>query len=204
MCRSLLSRHGQIFDRVADSLLELADDAQVLIGMLGTFRGVGCTTITLCLAARLASRGQRVAVIDGHFPAPGLAPCLDAEPTAWWQDVLERGAALGDALVRAEDDELDLLPLNPYSRSTPPKLQLLATANALRDAYDFALVDLGTFFDPASQPIALDLVRHMRIAAAVAVVSPAAQDPRDLETIAQRLADCGCRLCGTMENRSLR
>jgi Mrp family chromosome partitioning ATPase len=203
-CRNLLQQHGQLFDRLTETLLAQVAQGRSLIGILGLFRGVGCTTTTLCLAARLADRSRSVIAVDGHFQAPQFSACLDAEPTAWWQDVLERGAALSDAMVRAEHDDLDLLPLDPYTRATPPALQLAATAGALRHAYDIVLVDLGTFFDPTSQTTALDLVRHMRIDAALAVAAPGSLDPRDLETVADRLEECGCELLGTVENRAQR
>jgi Mrp family chromosome partitioning ATPase len=200
-CRNLLQHHGHQFDRITATLLAQADQGRSLVGILGLFRGVGCTTTALCLAARLAARGRRVVAVDGNFQAPQLAACLDAEPTAWWQDVLERGAALADAMVRAENDGLDLLPLDPYTRPTPPALQLAATAGALRHAYDLALVDLGTFFDPNSQPAVLDLVEHMRIDSVVAVAGPSSHDPRDLETVAEHLSERGCELLGMIENR---
>ena len=42
-------------------------------------------------------------------------------------------------------------------------LQAAVTAGVLRHAYDLVLVDLGTFFDPTSQPVVLELVRNMGI-----------------------------------------
>jgi len=206
VCRRLLAQHGQRFDHIADVVSAAADDGRSVVGVIGLFRGVGATTTLLCLAARLAARGRRVVLVDGHFQAPGLAACLDAELTAWWQDVLERGAPLADALIRAEDDDLDLLPLDPQTRTTPQpsaELQLSATAGALRHAYDVALVDLGTFFDPLSQPAALELVHHMRIDAALAVAEPARLDARDLATVAEYLGERGCTLLGAIENRVL-
>jgi hypothetical protein len=63
---------------------------------------------------------------------------------------------------------------------------------------------LGTFFDPDSQPAALNLVRHMRIDAALAVASAGEQDARDLESVMEHFSACGCELLGTIENRAVR
>jgi Mrp family chromosome partitioning ATPase len=204
VCRRLAPQHGPCFDRVADLALAQANDSRPLIGVIGLFRGVGATTTLLCVAARLAARERRVILVDGHFNAPRLAAFLGAEPTAWWHEVLDHGSPLLDAVVRADDDNLDLLPLDPNSRSAPKpasRLQFSATAGALRHAYDVALVDLGAFFDPVSQPAALELVQNMRIETALAVTGPAPADARDLGILAERLGEHGCELLGTIENR---
>jgi MinD-like ATPase involved in chromosome partitioning or flagellar assembly len=131
-----------------------------------------------------------------------------AQPTFWWQDVLAGDAPLADAMIHAKDDQLDLLPLDPHapreslrSDMRESRLPLSATAGALRHAYDLALVDLGTFFDPISQPTLLTIVEHMRIDVAVAVTGPDRHDPRDLESIAEHLDQTNCELLGTIDNR---
>jgi Mrp family chromosome partitioning ATPase len=204
VCRTLCQQHGAEFDRVADLLIRQADEARTLIGVIGMFPRLGSTTTLLCLAARVAARGRKAIVVEGNFLTPRLAGWLDAEPTAWWQDVLERHVPVTDAVIRAADEKLDLLPLSTGT-SDPLRLagglQASATAWALRNAYDLVLVDLGAFFDPESQPIALELVRNMRIDAALAVAGPDGADPRDLATIAEYLGRSGCQLLGTVENR---
>jgi Mrp family chromosome partitioning ATPase len=204
VCRRLLAQHGRRFDGASDALLAQAADGHSVVGVIGLFRRIGATTIALCLAARLAARGCRVILVDGHFQAPRLADTLGAEPTAWWQDVLARGAPLADAIIRADDENLDLLPWGPLSQGTRPSsgaLQLAATAGALRHAYELVIVDLGTFFDPLSQPAALELIRHMQIDAAVAISAPERLDPRDLATVVDHLSESGCAILGTIENR---
>jgi Mrp family chromosome partitioning ATPase len=208
-CRKLLARHGQSLDRVLDVLFSHAGQGRTMVGVLGLFRGIGCTTAALCLAARAAGRGRRIAAVDGHFQAPQFAAALDAQPTAWWQDVLGERATLADALIRAEDDRLDVLPLGPNSPDVSSRqriwnhgLQLAATAGALRHAYDLVLVDLGAFFDPASQPPALALIEQMRIQGVLAVTAPDRNDVRDLETVTEHLSGRDCELLGTIENRA--
>jgi Mrp family chromosome partitioning ATPase len=207
--RQLISRHGRAFDRVIDVLFAQADARRPLIGVIGHYRGVGCTTMTLCLAAQLARRERRVAAVEGHLQAPKFADCLGVETTSWLQDVLEEAAPLADAMIRAEDDRLDLLMLDPCKRAAMEDWQwatsgqtLISAAQTLRNTYDLVLVDLGTFFDPVWQPAALNLIRDMRIEAAVAVTGPDQNDQRDFETITRHLQRCGCELLGTIINRA--
>lgn len=204
VCRALCQKCGPQLDSVADRLERQAAGGQSLIGMIGLFPNLGTTTTVLCVAARLAARRRRAIIVEGNFLAPRLASYLDATPTAWWQDVLSRHVPTADAIVRAMDDNLDLLPLD--SKTAQPLrlaagLQTFATAAALRNSYDIVLVDLGPFFDPDSQPITLELIRNMRLDAAIAVAGPQGADPRDLATLAAYLDPISCELIGTIENR---
>lgn len=204
VCRTLLRQHGPHYDRLADALL--ANTAKhSFVGVLGLFPGSGCTTTLLCLAARLSSRGRRVIIVDGNFAAPQLAQWLDVQTTAGWQDVLAHGAPVADAVVRATADNLDLLPLNSQTRNALELAsgpQASRTADTLRTAYDLTLIDLGAFFNAQSQPTLLELVRNLRVDAAIAVAGPQAADPRDLATLAEYLREHRCELLGTIENRA--
>jgi Mrp family chromosome partitioning ATPase len=205
ICRALCQQCGPELDRVADRLVREAEAGRALIGVIGLHPQLGTTTNVLCLAARLAARRCRTIVVEGNFLAPRLAGCLDAMPTAWWQDVLERNVPTADAVIRAQDDNLDLLALD--TKTSNPlrlagRLQAFNTASALRGAYDLVLADLGPFFDPDSQPVLLELVRNMRFDAAIVVTGPQGADPRDLATLAEHLDQHGCQLLGTIENRT--
>ncbi len=205
VCRALCQQCGPELDRIADLLIRQAEQGRSLFGVIGLFRQLGTTTTVLCVAARIAARRRRAIIVEGNFLAPRLAGWLDATPTAWWQDVLERGVPAADAVIRAVDDNLDLLPLDAAT-SNPLRLaaslQASATAGTLREAYDLVLVDLGPFFDPDAQPIALELVRNMQLDAALAVAGPQGADPRDMATLAEYLGQNGCDLLGTIENRT--
>src|SRR5262249_35878691 len=136
---------------------------------------------------------------------PRIAAWVDAVPTVAWEEVLRNSASLADAVIRATDDNLDLLAIGPKASRDPEplatSLQAAGTAGVLRHAYDLALVDVGTFFDPTSQPVVLELLRNMGIDTVVAVTGPDAADPRDLATIHEYLEPIGCQLLGTIENR---
>lgn len=205
-CRTLSAHSGPQLDRVVDMLRAQADAGHSLIGIMGLFPRVGATTTALCLAARAARRVRRIILVDGNLCHPRIAACLDAVPTAGWEEVLKHFAPLSDAVIRATDDNLDLLALG----SKPPRnpqtlaagLQAAVSAGVLRHAYDMVLLDLGPFFDPVSQPIVLELVRNMGIDTVVGVSGSEQADPRDLATIAEYLEPVGCQFFGTIENRA--
>jgi Mrp family chromosome partitioning ATPase len=205
VCRVLTQKCGPQLDQVARLLWARASAGNSLIGVFGLFSGSGATSTTLCLASRAATRGRRVLVGDGNFRSPQLAARLEAVPTAGWEEVLKHAAPLQDAVIRATDENLDVLALGNKLLSDPLPvvggLQAAVTAGILRHAYDLSILDLGTFFDPVSQPIFLELVSNLGIDAALAVAGPEPADRRDLATVAEQLDRVGCEFLGVVENR---
>jgi Mrp family chromosome partitioning ATPase len=204
-CRTLAQRSNTDLDCVADVLLANADQGKSMIGLVGLFPGCGSTATLLALAARLAIRKRRILLVDGNFERPQLATLLDAVPTAGWQEVLGGAAPLADAVIRADDDCLDLLALG--ANTSEHVLRLIASheiescANLIRLNYELALIDLGAFFDVAARPIMLELIRKLGIDAALVVCHPDETDLRDLDTLASQVGCSGCELLGRIENR---
>lgn len=202
-----LSRHcGAQLDRVADLLIAHAEVGRSLTGILGMTRGQGASTVTLCLAARLAQKGRRVIVLDANFRHPCLAQWLESEPTSGWQDVLKHGAPLTDAVVRAVEDRIDLVGLGDKVPSDLQKLasglQAVVTAGVLRHAYENVLIDLGAFRDSSATPIAFELAKNMGVDVALAVTG-ATSRAEDVTTIGEQFGNQGCEFLGAVENRVL-
>jgi Mrp family chromosome partitioning ATPase len=205
VCRTLLQQSGQQLDHVIRVMFARAGAGNSLIGVLGMFPRFGATTAALCLASRAAGRGRRVILGDCHFRSPRVASLLEAVPTAGWEEVLRHSATLADATIRASSDQLDVLAMVARPLKDPQALagglQAAVTAGVLRHAYDLAILDLGAFFDPVSQPTMLELVANMGVDAAVAISGPEPADRRDIETIVEHLGHRGCELLGVIENR---
>ncbi len=208
ICRALVQQCGPQLENVNRLLWSRASEGNSLIGVFSLFRRGGATTATLCLASRAATRSRRVIIGDGNFRNPQLANLLDVVPTAGWEEVLKNTSPLNDAVVRAADDKVDLLALGgrpvPDPQFRAEGLQAAVTAGILRHNYDLAIVDLGTFFDPLSQPVLLELVANMGMDAAVAVAGPRATDARDIATIEEYFRHTNCEFLGIIENRVVR
>jgi len=206
VCRTLAQQSSVQLDNVVRLLMTRARAGHSLVGVLGMFPRVGATTTALCLALRAASRARRVILADGNFRSPRLASLLDAVPTAGWEEVMKHTAPLADAVIRSTDDNLDLLALGSRLVKDPQPmvggLQAAVSAGVLRHAYELAILDVGTFFDPVSQPILLELVSNLGIDAMIAVTGPGPADGRDIATIIEHLDRSGCELLGVIENRS--
>lgn len=205
VCRELWQTSTDELDGVVERLVGGSPAASSLVGIVGLFPRRGCTTTLLSLAGPLAARGGRVVIVDANFQHPQLGTLLGTHGDTSWQDVLARGLPVGDAIVRAIDDNLDLLPFEPHPANKnrlPASIGLHAsvTAGVLRYAYDLSLIDLGAFFAPDGRASMLEVVRSMRLDGAIAVAGPDPADPRDLDTLAEQLKQNGCQLLGVVEN----
>ena len=134
-----------------------------------------------------------------------MAIQLGLEPTATWRDVLEHGLSVGEAVIRAERDRVDLLPLAGRGLDGPQLaagLQTSVTAGVLRYAYDVTLMDLGAILAPGSFATTVHLLENMRIDSALLVADPRHTDESDLAMAANLLQDHGCEPLGIIENRT--
>jgi Mrp family chromosome partitioning ATPase len=213
ICRALWEQSADDYERVAELLLARCrrePGRGTLIGISSLHAGDGCTTTLLCLAVALAASNTRVILVDANFRAPRLAGMLGVTPTACWQDVLEHGLPVAEAVIRAENDNVDLLPLaarslngrEPNGPQLAAGLQTSITAGVLRYAYDVVLVDLGAVLAPRSFGTMSQLIRNMRIDAAVAVADPKHAERDDLTVAGELVDETGCELLGVIENRA--
>jgi Mrp family chromosome partitioning ATPase len=190
---------------VAELLLRQSAAGRRLIGVAGLRPGDGCTTTLLCLAAAVVGRDRRVILVDANFRSPQLAIQLGVEPTATWRDVLEHGLSVGEAVIRAQRDRVDLLPLPERGLDGPQLaagLQTSVTAGVLRYAYDAVLLDLGAILAPESFAATVHLLENMRIDSALLVADPRHTDQSDLAIAANLLQEHACQPLGIIENRA--
>ncbi len=213
VCRTLWEQYADQYERIADTLLTRCGREPGrggLIGVSSLHTGDGCSTTLLCLAVALAARKTSVALVDANFRAPRLAALLGNQPTTTWQDVLEQGLPVAEAVIRAEADHVDLLPLDarelagrePDGAKLAAGLQTAITAGVLRYAYDVVLVDLGAVLAPRSYATMSHLIRNMRIDAALMITNPRNAEPDDLTIAGELLDETGCELLGVIENRT--
>lgn len=211
VCRALWEQYADHYERVADLLLTRCGREPGrggLIGLGSLHAGDGCTTTSLCLAVALAARKSSVVLVDANFRAPRLAALLGVQPSTTWQDVLEQGLPVAEAVIRAEADHVDLLPLDareltgrePSGTKLAAGLQTTITAGVLRYTYDVVLVDLGAVLAPRTYATMGHLIRNMRIDATLLITNPRKAKADDLTIAGELLDETGCELLGVIEN----
>ncbi|MEX2093560.1 MAG: hypothetical protein WD971_12825 [Pirellulales bacterium] len=213
VCRALWGRFGDEYEHIAETLLARSGREPGrgdVIGVSSLHAGDGATTMLLCLAVALAARKRSLIVVDANFRAPRLAGLLGVQPSTSWQDVLEQGLPIAEAVIRGEHDGVDLLPLDlraptarePNGAKLVAGLQTAITAGVLRYAYEIVLVDLGAILAPRSFVTMSQLIRNMRIEAAIAVSDPKHAERDDFVVAGELLDEAGCELLGVIENRT--
>ena len=155
--RALERSHGDRFEALADAILGFRDARGMKVVLFTSpHRAEGRTTLVLALARSLARRPGRTLIVDGDLGGPMLARSLGIRVTVGLDDVLERDAAVADALIEAPDDHLVLLPVAaPASRpreafASDEWSQLMAR---LRREFDIVLIDGGPIFSGPSASI---------------------------------------------------
>ena len=188
VCTRLEQLAGSQIDQLADELVGAGPRRRRVAAVAGAQAGVGCSTLAICLARRLALGGLKVALVDADLESPALADSLGLAIEAGWEQTLDGRGRLEDVLVESLADGVALLP-----RQEPLQLDALAAlrmedhVNRLREHYDVTILDWGSldasqgeervaFRQQATHP---DVVLLMHDARTTSV--------EDLERLAERL-----------------
>lgn len=136
------------FDELVTHLIRLADEGNKRIAIGGCGRGVGATTLALCLARRLSEVVQTVALIDGNAAAPQLAKSLDVSLEAGWEDAIVGKQPAEETAVASLGEGITVLPMTkanaaPFDAAASGRIA--AVMRQLAANHDIVLVDAGVF-----------------------------------------------------------
>jgi Mrp family chromosome partitioning ATPase len=189
---------GNRFDRLADILLDARDRRGLKVFLFTScHRAEGRTTLVLALARSLSRRPGRTLLVDVDLNGPMLARSLGLRPPIGFDDVIESGAALSDALIDAPDDHLSILPMR--SAVSRPRDFLSSAAwtcsmARLRREFDLILLDGGPLFTGLSAT-----VLHRSVDAAVLVHNRSVTGERAILRAGEVLEAGGVPLLGLAE-----
>ena len=204
VCRALDAGAQPHFDRLADALEAGLPQGRKVVGLGGLRRGEGCTTLLLCAARRLASRGLKVLMVDADADDPQLDRRLGLAPEAGWQDVAAGRVALAEAVIESVEDRLAVLPFGARGADgAAPKGDAPLAAAALeilRRSYDLVLVDLGPSCAAASGQRLPAQTAAGAIDAIVLVCDVRSTSREKLAGLQDRLAEAGIAQAGLVEN----
>jgi Mrp family chromosome partitioning ATPase len=196
--RTLEREHGERFRRLADALLEVREARGIKVLLFTScHRAEGRTTLVLTLARALARRPGRTLLVDADLSGPMIARQLGLRPRVGFDDVIEGGKALADAIVEAPDDHLSVLPLRasvagPREFVASPAWS--CTMARLRRDYDLILLDGSPLFAGLSAT-----VLHRSVDAAILVHHRALTGERAIVRAREVLEAGGIPLLGMAE-----
>jgi Mrp family chromosome partitioning ATPase len=201
VCDRLLADEQGYLAGAGQKLLAAVKDGMRTLGVTGSRRGEGRTTLSLCLARVAALAGIRVGLVDADFARPQIATRLGLEIAHGWQDAAASGLPLNEAAIQSLRDGITVFPLEitavrrSLSLADPRVTRVLREA---RDMFDLLIVDLGPLAGgekiafPAGESCPLDaviVVRDLRFASA-----------SESQDVGERLYDAGVEAVGVAEN----
>lgn len=201
ICDRLMKDERSYFAQAGGKLVAAAKDGLNTLGITGSRRGEGRTTLALCLARCAAQSGLNVAMIDADFTRPQLAAVIGLEVAYGWQDAAQGKIPLAEAAVKSLADKITVLPLEPSSVAWPLALadkRVSAIIRAVAQTHDLVIIDLGPLpggSDPifaSDEPAPLDaaiVLRDLRYAS-----------PAETQAIGERLHASGVEAIGIAEN----
>ena len=192
---------------VVDQLLLASDEGRSLVGIAGTHRAVGCTTVLMFLARMLSASGKSVALCDADFTSASLATELGLEFEIGWEDALAGRLPLAECVVHSLGDEVALLPLRGDSSSGEELLsgiQTSVSAGVLRYHYDLVLFDLGAATETPQQTVAKKILQQCRLDATIIVADSSGDDRASVSQIRQLMETFESNCLGLVGNSAPR
>ncbi len=203
VCRRLMARAAEEFDRLADALLAANARGQKVLAMASCCRGEGTTTLLLCAARRLAERGIKLVLVDADLNRPRLAKRLGVELQSGWNEHSGEDATfLGNAVVESAANNLALAavrePTDDHNRGDWSRLA--PCLDTLKNHYEMVLVDLGPLESIESVGDFLGRTVGGKIDGILLVRNPRITSEARLAAEQEQLNSSGVALAGLIEN----
>jgi Mrp family chromosome partitioning ATPase len=205
VCRRLMARAAEEFDRLADAFLAAGARGQKVLAIGGCCRGEGATTLLLCAARRLAERGAKLVLVDADLSRPRLAKRLGVQPQSGWNEVsADDETFFANAVVESAANNLALSgirePASPSHRTCSDWSRLAPCIENLKSHYEMVLVDLGPLEEVEAIGDVLGQTVAGKIDAVLLVRNPRVTSEARLAAVEQQLTAAGAALAGVIEN----
>jgi Mrp family chromosome partitioning ATPase len=202
VCEQLLTSARIDWDRWTDLIVDRMAHGQKCIGIGGSERNAGRTSVTLTLARQLAVRGMRLVLVDADFEQPMLADTCGISVHTGWDDLLASELALGESLIAAVEDGVTLMPWRTGTpeAALPLSGKIPSIFATLREHYDITLVDLLPLTGKPSIGDFAQLATAMHLDAMYMVRNLANPSAESLAGVCSKLRRAGVPVTGTIEN----
>ncbi len=203
VCQMMSERAAAELATVANEVWKRAKSGRNTVAVVGNRPRQGRTSLTLCLARRLAEMDLRVAVVDGNFNHPAVAGTLGVATQIGWDDAIANHLAVSEALIESIDDRLTIVPLRSNrSRAIVEQGEnsFPAVIYAVRSRFDVVLVDLAACSTDRSPSW---LQRESGIDWAVVMGDCDAHTDHGIAELVRKLSDAGVKPIGIVEHELL-
>jgi Mrp family chromosome partitioning ATPase len=141
---NLLETQQEAFTDIGLHLQHIQSKGLRVLSVTGGERGVGRSTVAMCLAKTVATAGLRVAILDGDYECPSLVDHLNLAVDYGWQQCLSENVPLDEVVVQSIEDNVAVVPLTdsiPGSTIQDQAVRINKLIKRLSQAYDFVIID---------------------------------------------------------------
>jgi Mrp family chromosome partitioning ATPase len=201
ICDKLMHDPSGYFASASNKLLSVVRGGLKVLGITGSRRGEGRTTLALCLARAAAQAGIHVALVDADFTRPQLASMLGLETAYGWQEAATGKIPLSEAAVKSLADRVTVLPLEVSATDEPLSLadpRVTATLRATAATFELVIVDLGPLTNSSESLFPPE--ENCPLDAAIVVRDTRYATVNESRLAGDRLYDAGIEAVGIAEN----
>ncbi len=117
-------------------------------------RGVGRSTVAMCLAKTLSKLGMKIALLDGDYECPSLVDQLNLETQHGWQQCLLENVPLDEVAIHAVEEAITLFPMTDsiaISQVATHTIRINKLIKRISSAYDMVIIDANRVTQKQSQ-----------------------------------------------------
>jgi Mrp family chromosome partitioning ATPase len=200
-CEKLFADEHGYLSSAGVKLQAAMQDGLKVLGITGSRRGEGRSTLSLCLARAAAQAGLQAAVMDADFARPQLASKVGLEVAHGWQEAALGQIPLSEAAVKSIADNITLLPLESSAATRALSLadpRVTATIRAAAATFELLILDMGP--QGAGAELAFPPGENCPLDAAIVVRDLRFATAAESEAIGHALQDAGVEAVGIAEN----
>ncbi len=139
-----MASQPEAFDEIGLHFQHMQSKGLRVLSVTSGERGVGRSTVAMCLARAVAKTGLRVALVDGDYETPSLIDQLNMAVDHGWQECLASNVPLDEVVVQSLGDNIGLVPLTDSIAGSVINEQvgrINKLMKRLAGAFDFVVID---------------------------------------------------------------
>lgn len=198
---NLMESQPEAFDEIGLHFQHMQSKGLRVLSVTSGERGVGRSTVAMCLARAVAKTGLRVALVDGDYETPSLIDQLNMAVDHGWQECLASNIPLDEVVVQSIEDNIALVPLTDSIGGSIVNDQVGRINKLLKRlsvAYDFVVIDGNRLTQ--KHPRLVGTGEDSVLDAALVIVDAELSLRQRIDTAIELLREQGIQSIGLAEN----
>jgi Mrp family chromosome partitioning ATPase len=199
--KRIAESQSDAFHQIGKQLRLANNDGLKVMAITSGERGVGRSTVAMHMARCAASRGLRVALIDGDTSCPSLIDQLRLDIEHGWQDCLFENVLLHEVAIHSINDGITLFPLSRVISHKEVQANLHRMAKLIKrisTEFDMVFIDANRL--NLEQRNMVGVAQETIVDAAIVVVDTELSVKEKVDSAVSILQGMGLSSIGLVEN----